>query len=89
MRGLIVSSFLVVAGLIGCSPPFAQRVQKPVCMENPGGTRSCLYDSLAQCQQATASQSGLAPDCVANPERFGTTGQGGMSPRSPVTGQPR
>ena len=85
MRGLIVSSFLVVAGLIGCSPPFAQRVQKPVCMENPGGTRSCLYDSLAQCQQATASQSGLAPD--ANPERFGTTGQGGMSPRPPV--QPR
>ncbi len=79
MRGLIVSSCVLVAGLIGSSPAFAQGVQKPVCMENPGGNRSCLYDSFAQCQQATASRS-VGTDCVANPERFSTTGQGGIGP---------
>ena len=76
MRSLVLWSCLA-AGLIGSSPSFAQGLQKPVCMENPGGTRSCLYDSFAQCRQATTSRS-VATDCVANPERFSTTGQGGI-----------
>ena len=76
MCGLICA---VVAGLLGSSPTFVQGLQKPVCMENPGGNRSCLYDSFAQCQQATASRS-VGTDCVANPERFSTTGQGGIGP---------
>ena len=91
MRGLITSSCIVVAGLIGSSPSFAQ-LQHPVCMDNPGGTISCLYDSFAQCQQATTSRS-VGTNCIANPERFGTTGpsttgQGGVIP-PPVAAPPR
>jgi len=74
MCGLICA---VVAGLLGSSPTFVQGLQKPVCMENPGGDRSCLYDSFPECQQATASRS-AGTDYVANPERFSTTGQGGI-----------
>jgi hypothetical protein len=79
MRGLIASSCLVVAGLIGSLPAFAQPREKPVCMVNPGGHVSCLYDSFAQCQQATASRS-VGTDCVANPTQLSTTGQGGLGP---------
>jgi hypothetical protein len=86
MRGLIAPSCLIAVGLIGNAPVFAQGLQKPVCMENPGGMRSCLYDSLAQCRQATESRS-VGTDCILNPERFGTTGQGGIerlpNPASP------
>jgi hypothetical protein len=80
MRGLITSSCIVVAGLIGSSPSFAQ-LQHPVCMDNPGGTISCLYDSFAQCQQATTSRS-VGTSCIANPAVTGpsTTGQGGIAP---------
>ena len=77
MRSLIISSSLIVAGLIGSSPAFAQAAEKPVCMVNPGGQVSCLYDSFAQCQQAAAVRS-VGTDCVANPALFSTTGQGGV-----------
>jgi hypothetical protein len=92
MRGLIASSCVVVAGVIGSSNSFEQGLQHPVCMDNPGGTRSCLYDSFAQCQQATTSRS-VGTNCIANPERFGTTGpsttgQGGVIP-PPVAAPPR
>lgn len=79
MRRLSVFSCLVFAGLIGSSGSFAQPLEKPVCMENPGGARSCLYDTFAQCQQATTSRS-VGTTCVANPTQFGTTGQGGAAP---------
>ena len=93
MRGLIAPSCVVLAVLIGSSPSFAQGLQHPVCMDNPGGTRSCLYDSFAQCQQATTSRS-VGTSCIANPERFGTTGpsttgQGGIVPLPPVAPPPR
>jgi hypothetical protein len=88
MRGLIVSSCVVVSGLIGGSPTFAQPLERPVCMVGPGGQRSCLYDSFAQCQQAIAGRS-VGSDCVFNPTQFSTTGQGGIVPRPPGPGEPR
>jgi hypothetical protein len=78
---LILCSSLVT-GLIDSSPTFAQALQKPFCMENPGGWRaggwrSCRYESLAQCQGAAAGRSSAGNDCVPNPAQLGTNGQGG------------
>ena len=63
MRGLIVSCSLVVS-LFGNS--FAQALEWPVCLQSPGGNRSCVYATFAQCQAAADSRS-VASDYIANP----------------------
>jgi hypothetical protein len=70
------------------SPTLTQALEKPFCVEHRGGWKSCIYDSLVECERATADRR-VDSDCVANPEQFGTTGQGGMdSIRNPTISVP-
>jgi hypothetical protein len=85
MRPLILSSALVAGTLIGApQAAFAQSQEKAFCLESQSGLRNCIYDTVAQCQQALGGRAG---DCVANPAR-GTTGAGGMNPPPPPSGPP-
>jgi Protein of unknown function (DUF3551) len=74
MRLLILSSALVAGTLIG-APQAASAQEKAFCLEGQAGLRNCIYDSVAQCQQALAGRAG---ECIANPAR-GTTGAGGRT----------
>jgi hypothetical protein len=74
MRLLTLSSALVAGTLIGApQAAFAQSQEKAFCLESQSGLRNCIYDSVAQCQQALGGRTG---ECIANPAR-GTTGAGG------------
>jgi hypothetical protein len=77
MRSLITSACLLGAGLIVGSPTLVQAQEKPFCLENPSGSRSCNYDTLDQCQQVLRADA-TGGGCVANPAS-GTSGQGGTS----------
>ena len=74
MRLLILSSVLVAGTLIG-APQAAFAQDKAFCLEGQSGLRNCIYDSVAQCQQALAGRAGA---CTTNPAR-GTTGAGGRT----------
>jgi Protein of unknown function (DUF3551) len=74
MRGLILSSGLLVAALVaGPQAAVAQAGGKAFCLESSSGSMNCAFDSLAQCEQRRSSATGGA--CVPNPA--GTTGAGG------------
>ena len=80
MRTLILSSGLLAAALMaGPQPAFAQTQEKAFCLEGQAGLRNCIYDNMAQCQQALGGRQG---ECIPNPQRSGTTGAGG-SQREP------
>jgi hypothetical protein len=72
MRLLILSSALVAGTLIG-APQAAFAQEKAFCLEGQAGLRNCIYDSVAQCQQALGGRAG---NCIANPA---TTGAGGRT----------
>jgi Protein of unknown function (DUF3551) len=84
MRLLTLSSALVAGTLIGApQAAFAQSQEKAFCLESQSGLRNCIYDSVAQCQQALGGRAG---ECIANPAR-GTTGAGGgMNEPAPPPG---
>jgi hypothetical protein len=73
MRLLILSSALV-AGTLIAAPQAAFAQEKAFCLEGQAGLRNCIYDSVAQCQQALGGRAG---NCIANPA---TTGAGGRMP---------
>lgn len=78
MRGLILSSGLLVAALVaGPQAAVAQAGGKAFCMQSASGSMNCAYDTLAQCEQRRGGQA-AAGSCVPNPAaRSGTTGAGG------------
>jgi hypothetical protein len=72
MRTLIASSALAAAALLATTPgALAQSGQKAFCLQS-GGAKSCIYDTMAACEQAKGARQGAS--CVANPE---STGRGG------------
>jgi Protein of unknown function (DUF3551) len=73
MRLLILSSALA-AGTLIAAPQAAFAQEKAFCLEGQAGLRNCIYDSVAQCQQALGGRAG---NCIANPA---TTGAGGRMP---------
>jgi len=77
MRALpLLSAGLAVA--LGVPPPAAAEVGAQAwCMQGPTGALNCIYDNLAQCQQAISDRS-LAGNCLSNPAQITTTGRGGM-----------
>jgi Protein of unknown function (DUF3551) len=78
MRTSILSSGLLAAALmVGPQTAFAQAQEKAFCLEGQGGLRNCIYDSMAQCQQALGGRAG---ECITNPARS-TTGAGGEMQR--------
>jgi len=83
MRLLILSSALVAGALIGAPQAAFAQQEKAFCLESQSGLRNCIYDSVAQCQQALAGRAGA---CTTNPAH-GTTGAGGrMNEPAPPAG---
>jgi len=80
MRTLILSSGLLIAGLIGGPQAAIAQNEYAFCLRGPTGSLNCIYNSMEQCRQAGGSASG---SCVPNPA---TTGQGGVNPSGPPGG---
>ena len=74
------ASILLSAGLavaLGALPRAAAEVGAQAwCLQGTTGALNCLYDSLAQCQQAVGDRS-VAGNCLSNPAQISTTGRGG------------
>jgi uncharacterized protein DUF3551 len=82
MRGLILSSGLLVAALVaGPQAAVAQTAGKAFCLQGPGGAMNCTFDSLAQCEQRRSSPTAGA--CVPNPGATTGAGRGMRDPASP------
>jgi len=74
MRTLILSTGLVAAALMAApQTAFAQVQERAFCLDSQTGARNCMYNTMAECQQALGGRAG---SCIANPAR-GTTGAGG------------
>jgi hypothetical protein len=76
MRTLLLSAGLTVAALGVPGPAAAEVGAQAWCMQGPTGALNCIYDYLAQCQQAISDRS-LAGNCLSNPAQITTTGRGG------------
>jgi hypothetical protein len=77
MRALtLLSAGLAVA--LGAPPPVRAEVGAQAwCLQGTTGALNCIYDNLAQCQQAISDRS-LAGTCLSNPAQITTIGRGGM-----------
>jgi hypothetical protein len=80
MRTLIASSALVAAALL-TTPQLAAAQSSPFCLKSVSGVTNCIYQSMAQCEQAKPA--GSADQCLSAAQAGGTTGQGQPQPGSP------
>jgi hypothetical protein len=77
MRTLIASSALAVAALLAATPgALAQSGKKAFCLQSAGGAKSCIYDTMAACEQAKRGQAQAS--CVRSDE---STGSGSPAPK--------
>ena len=80
MRTLIASSSLVAALLAASPAALAQSA--PFCLRSVSGMTNCVYQTMAQCEQAKGIN--VSAQCIPSSE-VSTTGRG-MSPEN-TTGQ--
>jgi|GraSoiStandDraft_4_1057263.scaffolds.fasta_scaffold952202_2 hypothetical protein len=77
MRASILLSAGVLAAAVIAPPQAAAQVGGQAwCLQGTTGALNCIYDNLAQCQQAVSDRS-LAGSCLSNPAQISTTGRGG------------
>jgi len=77
---LIASSALVAAALL-TTPQLAAAQSSPFCLKSVSGVTNCIYQSMAQCEQAKPA--GSADQCLSAAQAGGTTGQGNQQPQMP------
>jgi hypothetical protein len=85
MRTLIASSALVAAALL-TTPQYAAAQSSPYCLKSVSGVTNCIYQSMAQCEQAKPA--GTADQCLSAAQAGGTTGQGRQQPQPGSQRQP-
>ena len=86
MRTMIASAALAAALLAAPTLAVAQTPMgdAPFCLKSASGPTSCIYQTMAACEQSKPTGSG--DQCVSKAQA-GTTGQGGgMSPTQPPAG---
>ena len=85
MRTLIASCAVVAATLLAPSFSIAQTPMgdAPYCLKSGSGPTSCVYRTMAECEQA--KRAGSTDQCVDKSQSGGTTGAGGAmsAPPSP------
>ena len=83
MRTLLASLVLVAAALLA-TPQVAAAQEAPFCLKSVSGVTNCIYQTMAQCEQAKGSNA--SAQCMPNSN---TTGQGGAggTPKSPPPSQ--
>ena len=85
MRTLIASSALVAAALL-TTPQLATAQNAPFCLKSVSGVTNCIYQSMAQCEQAKPA--GSADQCLSAAQAGGTTGQGSQQQQPGMPRQP-
>ncbi len=83
MRNLIAASTLAVAALLAA--PLATLAQnQPYCLKSGPAPASCIFATMAQCEQA---KTGASDQCIRAPAG-GTTGAGGTMQQPGATQRP-
>ena len=90
MRSLIAASILVAGAL--ALPQFAAAQaptgNAPFCLKGSVGAANCMYQTMAQCDQAKKT----GDQCLTSEQARGTVGQGSQQPgsqqRPPASNQP-
>ena len=88
MRTTIASCVLVAAAALLATPTMSVAQtpmgDAPVCLKSASGSISCVYRTMAACEQAKLA--GAADQCVDKSQASGTTGTGGATtpPPSPA-----
>jgi hypothetical protein len=88
MRTMIAASAFVAAAL--SATPTTAVAQTPMgdsafCLKSASGPVSCIYQTMAACEQAKPAGSG--DQCISKAQAGGTTGAGGgMAPMQPPGG---
>ena len=87
MRTLIASSG-IVAALLMVSTAMAQNQQNAqFCLKSsPTAQPNCMYQTMAQCEQAKGSNA--SAQCIPNANTTGQGGAGGATPKSPPSQAP-
>jgi hypothetical protein len=83
MRTTIASCVLVAAAALLATPPMSVAQtpmgDAPICLKSGSGSISCVYRTMAACEQAKLA--GSADQCIDKSQAGGTTGAGGaMTP---------
>jgi len=88
MRTLIASSG-IVAALLMASMAVAQTPNQNAqfCLKSsPTAQPNCMYQTMAQCEQAKGSNA--SAQCIPNSNTTGQGGAGGATPKSPPSQSP-
>ena len=79
MRMLVASSSLVAIAML-TTPQLASAQNAPYCLKSVSGATNCIYQTMAQCEQAKIANS--ADQCLSTTQA-GTVGQGNQQPQTP------